>query len=37
VQTLAGNSASEKLERLPAEVASKKRDSYSAVEELLKK
>ena len=37
VQTLAGNSASEKLERLAAEVASKKRDPYSAVEELMKK
>jgi len=36
-QTLGGNSASEKLERLAAEVASKKRDPYSAVEELMKK
>jgi len=36
-QTLVGNSASEKLERLAAEVASKKRDPYSAVEELMKK
>jgi len=35
-QTLAGNSASEKLERLAAEVASKERDPYSAVEELMK-
>ena len=35
-QTLAGNSASEKLDRLAAEVASKKRDPYSAVDELMK-
>jgi LAO/AO transport system kinase len=35
-QTLAGNSVSEKLDRLAVEVASKKRDPYSAVDELLK-
>src|SRR5437016_2486240 len=35
-QTLAGDSASEKLDRLAAEVANKKRDPYSAVDELLK-
>jgi LAO/AO transport system kinase len=34
-QTLAGNFVSEKLDRLAAEVASKKRDPYSAVDELL--
>jgi len=34
-QALNGNSASETLDRLAAEVASKKRDPYSAVEELL--
>jgi len=34
-QALNGNSASEKLDALAAEVASKKRDPYSAVEELL--
>jgi LAO/AO transport system kinase len=34
-QALAGNGASEKLDRLAAEVASKKRDPYSAVDELL--
>ena len=34
-QALAGDSASEKLDRLAAEVASKKRDPYSAVDELL--
>jgi len=34
-QTLAGNSVSEKLDRLAAEVASKKRDPYSAVDELI--
>ena len=34
-QTLNGDSASEKLDRLAAEVASKKRDPYSAVDELL--
>ena len=34
-QALDGNSASEKLDRLAAEVASKKRDPYSAVEELI--
>jgi LAO/AO transport system kinase len=36
-QTLNGASASEKLDRLAAEVASKKRDPYSAVDELLAK
>ena len=35
-ETLKTNSSSEKLERLAAEVASKQRDPYSAVEELLK-
>jgi LAO/AO transport system kinase len=35
-QTLNGNSASEKLDRLATEVASKKRDPYSAVDELMK-
>lgn len=35
-QALNGNSASETLERLAAEVASKKRDPYSAVEELIR-
>ena len=35
-QTLSGDSASGKLDRLAAEVATKKRDPYSAVEELLK-
>ena len=35
-ETLSGNSASEKLDRLAADVASKQRDPYSAVEELLK-
>ncbi len=34
-ETLNGNSASEKLDRLAAEVASKKRDPYSAVDELM--
>jgi LAO/AO transport system kinase len=34
-QALAGNGASEKLDRLAAEVARKKRDPYSAVDELL--
>jgi LAO/AO transport system kinase len=34
-QALNGNSASETLDRLAAEVASKKRDPYSAVEELI--
>jgi LAO/AO transport system kinase len=34
-QTLADNSVSEKLDRLAAEVASKKRDPYSAVDELI--
>jgi len=34
-QTLAGDSASEKLDRLAAEVARKERDPYSAVDELL--
>jgi LAO/AO transport system kinase len=35
-QTLASDSASEKLDRLAGEVASRQRDPYSAVEELLK-
>ena len=35
-QTLAGEGAAAKLDRLAAEVASKKRDPHSAVEELLK-
>lgn len=35
-ETLSGNSASEKLDRLAADVANKQRDPYSAVEELLK-
>jgi LAO/AO transport system kinase len=35
-ETLSGNSASEKLDRLAAEVASKQQDPYSAVEELLR-
>ncbi len=35
-QALHGNSASETLDRLAAEVASKKRDPYSAVEELMR-
>lgn len=35
-QTLNADSASEKLDRLAAEVASKKRDPYSAVDELIK-
>jgi LAO/AO transport system kinase len=35
-QILDGNQASEKLERLAAEVATKKRDPYSAVDELIK-
>ncbi len=35
-QTLSEDSASGKLDRLAAEVATKKRDPYSAVEELLK-
>jgi LAO/AO transport system kinase len=34
-QALNGNSASEKLDRLAAEVASKRRDPYSAVDELM--
>ena len=34
-ETLAGDSASEKLDRLAGEVATKKRDPYSAVDELL--
>ncbi len=34
-QALNGNSASEKLDALAAEVASKKRDPYSAVEEMI--
>src|SRR6266498_2630180 len=36
-QTLNGNSASEKLDRLAQEVAAKSRDPYSAVDELLAK
>ena len=36
-ETLSGNSASEKLDRLAEEVASKQRDPYSAVEELIKR
>src|SRR5712664_2199998 len=35
-QALNGNSASEKLDALAEEVASKKRDPYSAVDEMLK-
>ena len=35
-ETLKGNSASEKLDRLAEEVAGKQRDPYSAVEELMK-
>ena len=35
-ETLKADSASEKLDRLAAEVASKQRDPYSAVEELMK-
>src|SRR5205807_4619527 len=35
-QALNGNGAAEKLDRLAVEVASKKRDPYSAVEELLR-
>ena len=35
-QTLAGDAAAERLDRLATEVASKKRDPYSAVDELLK-
>jgi LAO/AO transport system kinase len=35
-QALNGNSASETLDRLAAEVASKSRDPYSAVDEMLK-
>src|SRR6266516_22784 len=35
-QTLNGNSASETLDQLAAEVAMKQRDPYSAVEELMK-
>jgi len=35
-QALGGNGAVDKLERLVAEVASKQRDPYSAVEELMK-
>ena len=34
-KALSGNSASEKLDALAAEVASKKRDPYSAVEEMI--
>jgi len=36
LQTLERNSASEKLDRLAGEVASRERDPYSAVEELMK-
>jgi LAO/AO transport system kinase len=36
-QTLNGNSASEKLDKLAEEVAAKSRDPYSAVDELLAK
>jgi LAO/AO transport system kinase len=36
-QTLRGDSASEKLDRLAGEVASRQRDPYSAVEELIGK
>ena len=36
MQALKNNGAVEKLDRLAAEVASKKRDPYSAVEELIK-
>ena len=36
-QTLSGNSASEKLDKLAEEVAAKSRDPYSAVDELLAK
>jgi len=36
LQTLAADSASEKLDRLAGEVASRQRDPYSAVEELMK-
>ena len=36
-QTLNGNSASEKLDKLAQEVAAKSRDPYSAVDELLAK
>jgi GTPase len=35
-ETLGGNHASEKLDRLAEEVATKQRDPYSAVEELMK-
>jgi LAO/AO transport system kinase len=35
-QTLESNSASEKLDRLAGEVASRERDPYSAVEELIR-
>jgi LAO/AO transport system kinase len=35
-QALNGNAASETLDRLAAEVASKKRDPYSAVEEIMR-
>jgi len=35
-QTLESDSAAEKLERLAGEVASRQRDAYSAVEELMK-
>jgi LAO/AO transport system kinase len=35
-ETLAGNGAAERLDRLAAEVAIKQRDPYSAVDELIK-
>jgi hypothetical protein len=35
-QTLESDSASEKLDRLAGEVASKQLDPYSAVEEIMK-
>jgi hypothetical protein len=34
-QTLSNDSASEKLDRLASEVATKRRDPYSAVEEIM--
>lgn len=37
LQTLQGDSASEKLDRLAGEVASRQRDPYSAVDELIRK
>ena len=35
-ETLGGDGASSQLERLASEVATKKRDPYSAVDELMK-